>query len=357
MSRGIQFLIFFLMFFTLSLVLHIYIFFHISFMFSIEHNLWFWLFILVSSASYILAMVLGFEFGNRITQVLSIVASVWTGFVFILLFTLFGYDILRFFMHLDAARIGPWIIAGVTIASVFGVINAQLIRIKKIRLPATNLKKTFKIVHLSDLHIGPIHGRGYLRNIVKKTNALEPDLVLITGDLADGAYRYTTKSFAGLNDLKAPVFFSLGNHEYYAGLDEVLELLAKTKVKVLRNEKINHKQLQIVGVDYAWGRETVPAILSKLKLDQKKYTILMYHMPINPETANKFGVNLVLSGHTHGGQFFPFVLLAKIFWKYGKGLYRHKGTYLFTTTGTGTWGPPMRLGTNSEIAEISLTGR
>jgi predicted MPP superfamily phosphohydrolase len=355
MRRYVQYFIFFCMFSTLSLILHLYIFFHMSYLLGIPRDIWFYLFYFLSSFSYMFSMGLIMRFDNFLVRIINILASVWLGILFLMLIILLGYDILRLFMHIDSEVAGPFIIYSVIILSVAAVLFAKFIRYRKINIPAKNINPGLKIVQLSDVHIGAIHGKRFLKRVVGKTNKLEPDMVLITGDLADGPLRYNKDSFSALNSINAPVFFSLGNHEYYAGLEDILRLLAQTKVRVLRNEMVVEKGIQVIGIDYAWERRTVVQLLKKLQLDKSCFTVLMYHQPRGLEDASKYGVDLMLSGHTHGGQFIPFTFFAKLIWKRYKGLYKHNNTYLYTSTGTGTWGPPFRLGTRSEIVEINLT--
>jgi len=153
--------------------------------------------------------------------------------------------------------------------------------------------------------------------------------------------------------VKAPVYFTTGNHEYYAGLDEILALVARTKVQILRNEMVNAGNVQIVGIDNT-HRDMIEDILARIRIDPNKFTILMHHRPVGLEAANRYGVDLMLSGHTHGGQFFPFIFFAKIIWRRARGVYKYKNTYLNTSMGIGTWGPPLRIGTSSEIVLIKV---
>ncbi|MCK5561628.1 MAG: metallophosphoesterase, partial [Thermoplasmata archaeon] len=353
MRRVIQFSIFFTIFFIFSLIMHYYIFFHMSYMLSVHRDIWFWSFFIISSLSFILALFLEFTVNNQITRIFFIISAVWFGALFILIFMLINYDIIRNIITLEPYVAGRMIIGVLTIFITYGLINAYLMRTREVIISAKGHGKgNLRIVHLSDLHIGSVRGPRYLQKAVEKTNELNPDLVFITGDLADGPYGYTPKSFSALNEIKAPVFFTTGNHEFYAGLDEVLELFSKTKLRILRNEKVNVGNVQIVGIDDGVGKNNIGPILKSLNLDPKKYTILLHHRPIALEDANKYGVNLMLAGHTHGGQFFPFIMFARLIWRRAKGLYKYKNTYLNTSTGIGTWGPPLRLGTNSEIVLI-----
>ena len=354
MRRIIQFLIFISIFLSLSTLFNIYIFYHISYMLQLPRNIWFWVCLGLSSMSFLFAMFLQLFFKNALTRIIVIISSVWLGGLFIMLFILFGYDILRFIIPINPNLAGVFIIIIVTILVIVGIINAQFVRIRKINLQVNGLGKELKIVHLSDLHLGMIHGKGYLKRITEKVRNLKPDLVLITGDLVDSPMLFRQDSFSSLDELEAPVFFTTGNHEYYAGLDEVLRVLRNTKIRVIRNEKVLLNNIQLVGIDNGGGKDYLKNMLTKIDMDQTKFTILMYHQPVGLEEVNKHGVDLMLAGHTHGGQFFMFILFARLVWKYAKGLYKFKNTYLYTSVGTGTWGPPLRLGTNSEITLLRL---
>jgi predicted MPP superfamily phosphohydrolase len=354
MRRVVQFGIFFSMFFSFTLLFQYYIFLHMSYMLQIPHNIWFWLFLVFSSAWFFFAYALQAISDNFFTRGFFTFTGVWLGMIFIILFLLLPYDILRFIFDIDPYFAGRFIAGLVIVMVACGIINSKFIHQREFVIKARGHRKgNMKIAHLSDFHIGAVYNTRFLKKVVDKTNALNPDLVLITGDLVDGPYEYTPKTFAPLNDLKAPVFFTTGNHEYYAGLEDVLELLGHTKVKILRNEVVNAGNVQIVGIDNT-HRELFEEIVSSLKIDPNKFTILMHHRPIGLETANRYGVNLMLSGHTHGGQFFPFIFFAKIIWRRARGVYKFKNTYLNTSTGIGTWGPPLRIGSNSEIVLIRV---
>lgn len=354
MKRVAQFAIFFSIFFSFTLLFQYYIFLHMSYMLGIPQNIWFWLFLVASSASFILSYVLQAVSDNILTRGLFMVTAVWLGTIFILLFILLPYDILRFMIDIDPYFAGRFITGLVFVMVVFGIINSKFVRQREVVIKARGHGKgNLKIAHLSDFHIGAVYDTKFLEKIVTKTNELNPDIVMITGDLADGPVEYSLKTFAPLNKIKAPVFFTTGNHEYYAGLDEILALIDQTKVKILRNEMVNVENVQIVGIDDS-RRDVFEEIMARLRIDPNKYTILMHHRPIGLEVANRYGVDLMLSGHTHGGQFFPFIFFAKIIWRKVRGVYKFKNTYLNTSTGIGTWGPPLRIGTNSEIVLIRI---
>ena len=251
--------------------------------------------------------------------------------------------------------LGIAIVTFIVIVSTYSVVNAYFVRIRQIKIPGNGLGNGLKIVQLSDLHIGPVHSIGFLKKIVRRTNELDPDLVLITGDLADGTTIYSESIFAPINDFKAPVYFTTGNHEYYGGLDQILAMINKTKARILRNEKVDVNGVEIIGLDDTGDNHAIMQKIKQLTPNLNKYTILMHHRPLGLENAQKLGVNLMLSGHTHSGQFFPMTVFAKLVWKRFKGLYQYKDTYLYSSSGTGTWGPPLRLGSSSEITLLRVT--
>ena len=189
------------------------------------------------------------------------------------------------------------------------------------------------------------------------TNELKPDVVLVTGDLFDGSIPVEEEMLAPLDKLEAPSYFSTGNHEEYEGLDYVRTTIRHLEMKLLDSELVEFKGVQIVGVN---DRQSIPkdlsldSILSGLAIDQSKPAILMYHTPVEWEAARKNGIDLMLSGHTHAGQVFPFNFLVRIFFKYVRDLYQEDGKYLHVTPGTGTWGPPMRLGSRNQVTLIKL---
>lgn len=354
MSRIAQITVFLSIFLSLSFLFNYYIWFHLSFMLGMEHNIWFWIIFLLSSTIFLIAMFLETKFKNYFTKFVSVLAFIWLGYLFIMLFVLLGYDIARLVFDIDTDLAGLVIITSVSLVTLFAAFNAQYVRIRTIEIPVIGIKKNLRIVQLTDLHIGAVHGADYLIKIVKRTNELKPNIVLITGDLADGPYLYTKQDFAALNEIKAPVYFTTGNHEYYAGIDYILSLIDTKRIVVLRNEKVVINDIQIIGFDDGLDTPTFDLLLKKIDINPKKFTILMYHRPTGLEIANKYGVNLMLTGHTHSGQFFPFTLFSRLVWKRHKGLYKCKNSYLYSSSGTGTWGPPLRLGSTSEITKIEL---
>ena len=162
-----------------------------------------------------------------------------------------------------------------------------------------------------------------------------------------------------LNLLESPVFLVFGNHEIFAG-ERTAELLKETKVKILRNEIVNFKGLQIIGIDYSDDKKHLSKILPKLEINKSKPAVLLYHPPASLDYINDAGINLHLAGHLHGAQIFPIHAIAKIACKSSfkipnyKGLHKKENSYLYISSGAGTWGPPMRLFSKSEITLAKL---
>ena len=308
------------------------------------------LLLLVLTFSFLAAAILEARFGNALTRVLYILAAHWMGVAIILLSCLLVYEVVNFFSKIPrpCGAIAVLTIAAVT--SIYAMINARILYVTSVQIPAT---VDMDIVQLSDIHLGSVSSK-FLSRIVEKTNGLNPDVVLITGDLIDSAHRLDTAAVVTLNQLNAPVFFVTGNHERYANIDKVMALLNTTKVKALRNEAVDFDGIQIIGIDDKDDENQVANQLTNVKIKPSKFSVLMYHRPEGLEAASKAGVDLMLSGHTHSGQIFPFNYYVRRRFRYMKGLYKHGSSYLYVSTGTGTWGPRMRLGSKCEIVLVKL---
>lgn len=223
-----------------------------------------------------------------------------------------------------------------------------------------------RIVQVSDIHVGPTIGAAFMTDLVARINALNPDVVAITGDLVDGTVERLGRHTAPLGDLKARhgVFFVTGNHEYYSGADAWIAELTRLGIKVLRNERVtvthDGAEIDIAGVDdwraKSFGGDHGPNLPQALHgRDETRPVVLLAHQPKAIHEAAKLGVDLVLSGHTHGGQMLPFAAIVKLVQPYVKGLHRHGDrTWIYVHSGTGYWGPPMRLAVPAEIAVLTL---
>jgi predicted MPP superfamily phosphohydrolase len=303
--------------------------------------------LIILTFSFLAAAILERRFGNVLTRVLYILAAHWMGIAIILFSCLLVYEVVNFFSKIPRPYGGIAVLIVAAITSIYAMINARILYVTTVQIPAT---VDMDIVQLSDIHLGSVGGK-FLPRVVEKTNALNPDVVLITGDLIDSAHRLDTAAVATLNQLNAPVFFVTGNHERYAGVANVMALLKTTKVKTLRSESVDLDGLQIIGID---DENDVADELRHIEIDPGKFSILLHHRSEGLEAASRAGIDLMLSGHTHRGQIFPFNYYIRRKFRYVKGLYKHENSYLYVSTGTGTWGPRMRLGSKSEIVLVKL---
>ena len=339
--------------------------------------------------SFPASLVISRLFSYKYSYIALWIAYLWIG-IMMLLFCLFLFtDIVKvlFFifakftgnseeiMNLERREfISRSVASGISVlalaATGLGVKNYYAnIVVKKLDMLLTGLPevfKGFKIVQISDLHIGQLMTGPMLKEIVDRVNSLKPDLIAITGDLVDGSTHKLLNEVASIKDLKAEkgVYFVTGNHEYYSGVEDWTFEIEKMGIKVLNNENVIIKQkddfFYLSGVtDHEakrFGKEHAADFKTALSgLKKNKTKILLAHQPIAVREASKYGADLVLAGHTHGGQIWPFNYFVYLQQPYLKGLYQYKDTKLYVSQGTGCWGPPMRLGSFNEITEIILT--
>jgi len=255
-------------------------------------------------------------------------------------------------------------VVGVGIVRARGRPEVTEVPIELDRLPAA--LDGFRIVQLSDLHAGNTLGRGFVEDLVETTNAARPDLIAFTGDIADGLPDHLRDVVAPLAELRAPhgVYYVTGNHDYYIGADPWLDRLRELGIQVLRNERVSIGEgadsFDLVGIDdfeaerfgIGHGADLGAAIDGR---DPVREMVLLAHQPKQVESAAEHGVGLMLSGHTHGGQVWPWHYAAKIQQRgYLAGHYRRGDTQLYVHRGSGYWGPPIRVCASPEVARITL---
>ena len=251
-----------------------------------------------------------------------------------------------------------------------GLVNARrLARVVHVEVPIAGLPKAlegYSIVQISDIHVGPTIKRGYLNAIVTKVNALKPDAVAITGDLVDGSVKRLRIHTEPLSRLEARdgAFFVTGNHEYYSGADEWIAEMRRLGITVLLNQHVlcrrDGETLMIAGVtDYAAhlfnpAHKSDPVAAMRGAPKYLGARVLLAHQPRSASAAADAGFDLQLSGHTHGGQFFPWNLFVPLQQPFTAGLNRLRQMWVYTSRGTGYWGPPKRFGAPSEITCVKL---
>lgn len=263
------------------------------------------------------------------------------------------------------------IIAG-SVATVSGLIGLggfiNVVRgfdVRRVRVPLGRLPRSasgYSIVQLTDMHVGPTIGREFVEAVVRETNELVADMVVITGDLVDGTVEQLRELVEPLRDLRARdgVFFVTGNHEYYSGADEWIAHLRSLGIRVLRNERVSIRDVfDLAGVDDASSHgmlaghgQDVPGALAGR--DPSRVVVLLAHQPKALKDAVRCDVDLQLSGHVHGGQMIPFNWIARLDQPIISGLRLVERTWVYVSTGTGYWGPPMRVGPGAELTRIEL---
>lgn len=261
----------------------------------------------------------------------------------------------------------PLLALGVTLV---GYVNARrLAKVVTVEVPIEGLPAAFEgytIVQISDVHVGPTIKRGYLNAIVTRVNALRPDAIAITGDLVDGSVKRLSLHTEPLGRLTAAdgTFFVTGNHEYYSGAQEWITELRRLGLTVLLNQHVVRERggdaLMIAGVtdftahQFNEAHRSDPFAAAAGAPDNVRVRVLLAHQPRSAPAAAEAGFDLQLSGHTHGGQFFPWNFFVPLQQPFTAGLNRLRKLWVYTSRGTGYWGPPKRLGAPSEITRVRL---
>jgi predicted MPP superfamily phosphohydrolase len=299
--------------------------------------------------------------------------SIPIGIFFLLFCTALVYDISRVLLSLtpisDSRRkflkksldISALALAStLTLRSIY---EARFVKLEKVNIKIKNLKESYKIVQLSDIHIGGLINDTFIKNIVDRVNTLNPDIVVITGDLVDTDIDYIKDALAELQGLnsKYGTYLIVGNHEYYHDITKIIKKVKSLDIRVLENENVfigeKDRGFNLAGVYDTTGYRTktyIPDLQKALFDKSESPTILLAHQPKYIEEVED-GVDLILSGHTHGGQLYPFKFLVKLQQPYISGLHQHnENLQIYVNKGTGFWGPPMRLGASSEITEITI---
>jgi predicted MPP superfamily phosphohydrolase len=313
-------------------------------------------------------------------------AYVWMGLMFLLLVSIIGADLVRLVVWLGrragaapldpSRRVATARLAAGAVTALAGGLTAVAVRaaqvpvaVRRVEVALARLPRAhdgLRIVQLTDVHVGPTIGRAFVEDIVRRANALAPDVVAITGDLVDGSVAELGEAVAPLADLRGRhgVYFVTGNHEYFSGAEPWIAELGRLGVRVLRNERVaigaGDDAFDLVGVDdhsaerYGGAPHDQALARAFAGRDPAREAILLAHQPRTFGAAAQLGVGLQLSGHTHGGQVWPFGLLVRLSQPFVAGLHRRGDSQIYVSRGTGYWGPPMRLAAPAEITEVVL---
>jgi len=321
----------------------------------------------ILSVSFVAASLLAHHYFNPLVRAAYTVASVWLGFLsFFFLaacacWIVYGVPLL-FGVHVEKHALAAVCFGLALLAGIAAIVNAAWTRVVRVTVKLPNLPAAWRgrtAALVSDLHLGHVRNAGFLRRIVRKLSQLHPDVLFIPGDLYDGTAVDLARLAKPWSEFSAPLgsYFVTGNHEQFSSPTKFLDAVRQSGIRVLQNEKIVLDGLQIVGVHYhdSTNVERFRSILRQVALDRNVASILLVHNPNRLPVAAEAGISLQLSGHTHRGQYFPFTaIVSRIYGKHAYGLNRFRDLAVYTSCGAGTWGPPMRLGSNPEIVLIQF---
>jgi uncharacterized protein len=318
------------------------------------------------AVSFVAASLLAFRYTNAAVRAFYKVAAVWIGMLsFLFVAAVFSWIIFGFArlagLDVNFHRMVELLFAAALVTGLYGVFNASWTRITRAKVALANLPAAWRgrrAALISDLHLGPVRNGSFLRRMVAKILKEEPDAIFIAGDLYDGTAIDARRAAEPLSELVAThgVYFVAGNHEQFGDDSKYLQAIAAAGIRVLTNEKVEVDGLQIIGVPYRNAAQNgLASVLRGIRLDRDRASILLTHAPDHPEIAEAAGVSLQLSGHTHLGQFIPWNWVARrIYRQFVYGLSRIGNMQVFTSSGAGTWGPPLRLGSNPEIVMLEF---
>ena len=234
---------------------------------------------------------------------------------------------------------------------IYGYVNSKKLKIKKLSIESKLISKNIKFIFISDIHIGS-NDPSSLKKLVSKINELDFSFLIIGGDLIDSS-AFKIFDLYEFKKINKPIFFVTGNHEYYIqNYKKHLDDLYKVGIKTINNESIEFDDINLIGLSDNISNESKIEYLEKLS-KKNLFNLLIVHKPsIWKKASNK--ANLMLSGHTHNGQIFPFNFIVKLQFPQNYGLYKNNDNHLYVSSGSATWGPKIRIGSNNEIIYIEL---
>jgi hypothetical protein len=316
----------------------------------------------ILSVSFLATSLLAFRYNNLVLRWLYTLAAIWLGALSFLFFAACACWVIYGGVRLAGANVDGRLLDVVAfgfaaVISAYGVINAAWTRIRRVSIKLPNLPESSrgrKAALITDMHLGHVKNIGFARRMTAAINGLKPDIVWIAGDLYDGTAVDARHAASPLKGLNPPLgtFFVEGNHEEFRDSTRFLEAVRASGVRVLDNEKAEIDGLQIVGVPYkhATHARHFGSVLETIGLDRERASVLLTHAPDHVAVAEAAGFGLQVSGHTHLGQFIPYTWLAtRMYREFVYGLNRIGDMLVYTSSGAGTWGPPLRVGSQPEI--------
>lgn len=322
----------------------------------IAFSILFW----ILALSFFVAMLTrNVQMSSLISKVMFKIGSIWLVFTLYMVIFLFLTDMLKLMVH--SFNYGFLISLAVTASLlIYGFINYQH---PKTNIADISIDKEagppLKIVAISDIHLGYGTGKKQLKRYVEMINRQNPDLILIAGDMIDNTIipLYAEKMMEELSQLNAPlgIYMVPGNHEYISGIGESLRFIKETPIRLLRDSIVTlDGGIQLVGRDDRANPSRMALKDLIAKTDKTKPIILMDHQPYNLDEAEALGIDIQFSGHTHNGQLWPFNLIIGSLYQQSHGYRKWGNTHVFVSSGLSLWGPPFRIGTNSEMVVMRI---
>ncbi len=325
--------------------------------------------LLVLAFSFVPVALLSFRYANPLLSFVYRAAVIWLGFanfLFLAAIAVWPVWLVLWLAGADSPLARNWIggvfAAAALAAGVYGLVNARWTRVRRCSVRLPNLPDSWrgrKAVLLSDLHLGNVNGARFSRRLARLAANLQPDIIFLPGDLFDGVKGDLDRLLAPLRALEPPlgIYFATGNHEEFGDPAHYLEPIARAGIRILANERVTVDGMHIAGVSYRDSMHPIRlrALLEQMHLNNGHPSILLHHVPSRLKIVELAGVALQLSGHTHGGQVFPYNWFTRrIFGEFTHGLNQFGALQVYTSYGAGTWGPPMRVGTYPEIVALEF---
>lgn len=316
--------------------------------------------LILSCVGFIASMILVRLSDNLTIHFFYVLFSLILGFLFYLTIFAILFQIAKLFKinKLLFVKIGTFL---AVILFTIGLYQAAFPRVKDISVNMKGLSSYWqgkKIVQISDIHLGGVYGLGFLDKQIATINSLKPDLIVITGDLFDGTENRLNTFGPELAKLKATegVIFVPGNHDTYLGLEKIEPVLSLANIRMLKDEAITINGLEIIGLDlHELTKEDINLTVANLQPYTGQARLLLKHVPKDIAWAKFMNIDLQLSGHSHNGQMFPVQMLTYLFYgKYQYGFHAEGNYNIYTSSGLGSWGPPVRTFNPAEIINITL---
>jgi predicted MPP superfamily phosphohydrolase len=362
----------FIVFQALLIIVHLAVYATLAAAFGVGSS-WLAAIFIVLALTFVSASVLSHFHKGGIVDKYYTFAAYWFGLVHFL----FGGAVIFYFTlaicYAHGIYVSPPLVGAIAfgisfLIHLYGTWNSQRPRVTAVKIPFSTIPgfradfwKNKRVVFVSDFQLGNIYRESFAAGVVKKINALDPYIVLIGGDLYDGVICDEERIIAPLHELHPPggTYYITGNHEYYLpDVPRALTAVRAAGIAVLDDKKIDIGGIDLIGVDYrsAHKKDDFKKVLERIGVDRAKPSILLKHEPSDLGVAAAAGISLDLSGHTHSGQIFPLMFFTRQIYKgFDYGLKRLGAMQVFTSSGVGTWGPPLRLGTRSEIVSIEFS--